>query len=385
MLTMAVGQSDDVDPARAIADAIAQCRPQLAGQSPSAGILFAALDSFDPSLIGAVQAAFPGIRLIGSTSAAELSSIAGYREDSVALALFASDDVDLTVGIGAGVEHAPDRAAAAAVAAALAGTQKTPRVCVMLTSSVVGVMQQVVEAVARALPPDVVLVGGVSSGNDLGSSAPTFQFCDDTVVSDGVGVLVMSGPVVASVAVGAGWRPLGRSGVVTRSEHGRILEIDGRPAHDFVAPYLEGAGASAFGNPLAVREAGASDSYLRVVVAIDPSTGTVTTPGRIPEGATVQLTSTTSDSLIAAVGDTVRRAGATFPDGAHPQAALIFPCAVRKFLLGSRTSVEVQEARALLPPIPIAGMYCVGEIAPIAGSEGSRLLNESFVTLLLGG
>src|SRR4249920_2698948 len=44
MLTMAVGQSDDVDPAVAVAEAIDQCRQQLDGREPSAGILFAAQD-----------------------------------------------------------------------------------------------------------------------------------------------------------------------------------------------------------------------------------------------------------------------------------------------------------------------------------------------------
>src|SRR5262249_22606696 len=141
------------------------------------------------------------------------------------------------------------------------------------------------------------------------------------------------------------------------------LSIDARPAFEFVAPYLQGAGPSLFGNPLAVSEPGSTDSYLRVVISIDPVTGAVATPGLIPEGSTVQLTSTTSESLIAAVGDAVRRASESFPTDATPEAALIFSCAVRKFLLGSRTSVEVEEVRTLLPAeVPLAGMYCVGEI-----------------------
>jgi hypothetical protein len=34
--------------------------------------------------------------------------------------------------------------------------------------------------------------------------------------------------------------------------------------------------------------------------------------------------------------------------------------------------------------MPIAGMYCVGEIAPIDTDGDSHFLNETFVTLLLG-
>jgi hypothetical protein len=38
MLTMAVGHSDDIDPARAISEAIDQCRSGLGGLTPQAAV-----------------------------------------------------------------------------------------------------------------------------------------------------------------------------------------------------------------------------------------------------------------------------------------------------------------------------------------------------------
>lgn len=61
MLTMAVGPSDDVDPDDAMRQAIAQCRVQMGDRPPLAGILFAAFEAFDPSMVAAVRAAFPGM------------------------------------------------------------------------------------------------------------------------------------------------------------------------------------------------------------------------------------------------------------------------------------------------------------------------------------
>src|SRR6187397_192936 len=62
MFTMAVGHSDDVDPARAIEEAISQCREQLelhaGGARPSAALLFCTLDSFDAELVTRVREAF---------------------------------------------------------------------------------------------------------------------------------------------------------------------------------------------------------------------------------------------------------------------------------------------------------------------------------------
>ncbi len=239
MLTMAVGQSDDVDPTIAIADAIAQCRESLAGRVPQAGLMFAAFDAFDPSHLRAVRAAFPGIRLAGGSTAAELSSAGGYLEDSVTLALFASDTVDFTVGLGTGLESDPDRACKEAVRQAIGATDKQPRLCMMFPMAVPAGIQMAVEGMSRALPDDVLLVGGGASKNDLRFPLPTYQFCDDTVAEDGVSIMLISGPLNVSAAVGTGWRTIGTRGTVTRSEPSRILEIDGRPASLFLARYLD--------------------------------------------------------------------------------------------------------------------------------------------------
>ena len=57
----------------------------------------------------------------------------------------------------------------------------------------------------------------------------------------------------------------------------------------------------------------------------------------------------------------------------------------RKYLLGTRARREVEAARTLLPSsVPIAGMYCMGEVAPTGAERRSHYLNETFVTLLLG-
>src|SRR4029077_18694052 len=116
---MAVGHSDDVDLMDAVAVVIDQCRAGLHGLEPQAGILFAAWDSFDQSVVDAVLEAFPGVQIIGGTSAAEVSSINGYQEDSITLSLFASDDVDVTVGLGGGLAVDVDAACRAAVTLAV--------------------------------------------------------------------------------------------------------------------------------------------------------------------------------------------------------------------------------------------------------------------------
>jgi hypothetical protein len=385
MLTMAVGHSDDVDAGLAIAAAIEQCRSALAGRIPTAGMLLSVYETFDPSLVAAVRAAFPGVHIMGSTSAAEVSSIAGFLEDSVTLALFASDTADVTTGLGVGLGVDVDAACRAAVTEARPTAGREPKLGVVFAEGFVEDPQVTLDAMARALPPGVVLVGGGSARRDLETLAPTYQFCDDRIVQDGVVLLLFSGPVAFSVAVGTGYRGLGPPGVVTRSQRGVVGEIDGRPAIEFLAPYLDDTGPASLGNPLAVAEAGTDRSYLRAIVRSDPATGAVTLFGSVPVGATVQLTTANTDDILAGTRDALARATADFPADAHPEAALMFSCMVRKSLLGSKTRVEAELAGAEFgSAFPLVGLYCAGEVGPIRGDATSSFLNQTFVTVLLG-
>ncbi len=386
MLTMAVGHSDDVDLMDAIAVVIDQCRAGLHGLEPQAGILFAAWDSFDQSVVDAVLEAFPGVQIIGGTSAAEVSSVNGYQEDSITLSLFASDDVDVTVGLGGGLAVDVEAACRAAVTQAMAATTKDPKVCIVLTEGLARDPQVVLEGMGKALPPDVVVVGGASAQRDyVGTNASGYQFRGHEIVQHGIAVLLFSGPIAFSTAVGTGWRTLGAVGTVTRSDPGALREIDGRPALEFLARYLDATGPAAFGNPLAVTEVGASEFYLRAIQGSDPATGSVLLTGEVPVGATVQLTTADTEEILAGTKGALAEATAAFPAGAKPEAALIFSCAIRQYLLGSRTRQEAELARSEFgTSIPLAGIYCYGEIGPIEGTTTSRFFQETFVTLLLG-
>ena len=114
--------------------------------------------------------AFPGIRLIGSSSSAEMSSVVGYREDSVILAVFASDTVGFTTAAATWEPGGVEEACRRAVRRVLAATDQPPRLCIMVADALDG--QLALEAVRRALPDEAVLVGGGSSGVTLGAPTP---------------------------------------------------------------------------------------------------------------------------------------------------------------------------------------------------------------------
>jgi len=105
----------------------------------------------------------------------------------------------------------------------------------------------------------------------------------------------------------------------------------------------------------------------------------------VPEGATVQITVAAPDEIFDGAAESIADALATFPAGVSPDAALLYSCATRRYLLGTRAGHEIEVVRdALGPGVPIAGLYCMGEIAPMAPAGPSLFHNATIVSVLLG-
>ncbi len=108
-------------------------RPSRAsGRRPR--LLFSAWETDHEAVLRCVQERLP-VRLIGSTSSGEMSSEMGYQEDSITLALFASDDVDITGGMATHLWDDVPAAARSAVEQAQAKTGKEPRLYVTTPSA----------------------------------------------------------------------------------------------------------------------------------------------------------------------------------------------------------------------------------------------------------
>src|SRR5262245_47304983 len=364
MLTMAVGHSDDVDPDDAVAEVVAACRASLGDGQPAAGLLVSSVETFASDVLAKVRAAFPTARIAGGTSAAEVSSVVGYREDSITLALFASDDVEITVGIGEGLASDLHGACRLAVDGAMVGVTLEPRLCIVLANSAANDPAAMLAVIRDLLPPGVTVIGGGSARSELGQITPTYQFADDRVTDDGLVLMLFSGPIQHSVAVGTGWKAIGARGVVTAAEPNLTREIDGRPAVDYLHRYLEEAGPASFGNPMAVYEPGLGEPYLRVALGTSDD-GAIAVIGSVPVGSAIQLTTANTTDLLSGAQGALARAAEAFPQDAQPQAALVFSCLVRKYLLGSKTEQETALTRVALPDLPFAGLYCTGEIGPV--------------------
>ena len=381
MLKLAVGHSNDPDSLGAIAEVISQIQSQLLDVSPTAGILFAAIDFEHEQILQIVDETFPGIELIGGTTEGEMSSVLGFEQDSLTLMVFCSDTIVISAGMGRDLAQDAIAATAAAVEQAKASHLEDIQFCLTLPESLTISNEVILENIENALGENIPVFGGLTAGKH--PSQRTKQFYKTKVCSDAVPVLLFSGPVQFSYGVANGWRPIGKAGKVTKAVDNVVYEIDNRPALAFYHRYI-GMLPPTSEYPLALLDKESDRHYMRAPSGLyDETIGSVTFFGNVPEKTTVQITETTRDDVLAASAQSVQQALDSYPDE-FPDAALFFSCASRRQLLGSRTKEEYELANKTLAGTPICGFYTNGEISPLQGNGSSHIHNETFVTLLIG-
>lgn len=385
MLKVAVGHSTNLDSLEAIADVLHQCRIELAAEKPIAGILVAAIDFDHELILNQVMNAFPGLELVGGTTDGEISSVLGFEQDSLSLMLFCSDRINIRAGIGMNVSGDVAAATHNAVAQAKAGNTDSIQFCIALPESLTTSAVQIVEHLKQSLGHHVPIFGGLTA--DQWRFQKTYQFFQNRVCSDAVAVLLFSGPILFSHGIANGWLPIGKQGRITQVVQNVVHTIDKRPAIEFYRYYI-GSLAPSSEYPLAVFNAEGNFLYMRAPNGLcNSESGSIGFFGDFPEGAVVQLTQATRNDILAASQESVHQAIQNYP-GQCPSASLLFSCASRRQVLGSRTCEEYQLIKlmqdGLLRSLPCFGFYTNGEIAPLQRNGVTYFHNETFVTMLLG-
>ncbi len=331
-----------------------------------------------------ITKAFPGMELIGCTTDGELSSELGFREDSATLIVFASDTVDFSAGIGRGLSVDVAVACNSAVQDAIAKTEKAPRLCIATPEGMTAEGHSVTSTLQHVIGHEIPIFGALAG--DQWRLKGVNQFYGTEVLTDAIPVLLFCGEFSFSYGVATGWRQVGEVGRVTRATGAIVYEIDDKPAIDFYRKYLGPGTKPTVELPLAILSASDGIDYLRACLGVvDENTGAVTFLAAVPEGVRVRLTLADRDEILAGCAESLKIAKSGLPEGTQPTAALLFSCAARKILLGTRTQEELARARGDLgSTLPICGFYGYGEISPNAGNPtGTKCHNESFVTLLI--
>ena len=384
-MIVATGHSHDLDSAGAIAEALDACAETLGGKTPQAGLLFAGITHDHQALLDGIEARHPGLPLIGCTTHGELSSD-GFAEDSVALMLLHSERVQFRVGVGENALAEPREAARQALAMACDGLEVPPRLCITLPEGLDLDASIVLNTLSSHLGPDVPVCGGMAA--DQLRFEKTFQFCNGAVHSGAIPVLLFAGPLHVSTGVAGGWEPVGKELRATRVDGLVVREIDGQPPRDVWMRYLGSEDLLGTRGILAVYPGTAQDVPSEEYYLVTPSRfeedGSLVTLNPVTEGAKVRFTDPGRDQVLSAAGSSTALAVDAYP-GEVPDLALVFSCAARHHVLGTRVGLEIGQLQERIPAgVPVIGFYTFGEICPMAESPAPFHHSCTFVTGLIG-
>lgn len=379
MLRIVTGHSEDPDTDIATLEALDNALERLDGIAPRGALVFAAIDTDLPVLAAILRDRLPGVPVSGCTTDGELSGPQGFLEDSIVITLIASDSVEVSVGFGRGAASDPARATADAVAMAKAGATQEPALCIATPEGIGTNIHHILDGLRAVLGTDFPVVGG-AAGDQL-RFTQTSQICNEAILNDAVVVMLLCGPLVVSCGVATGYTPLGSRHMVTRAEGAEILEIGGRPAIELYDDYVQ---SHSVHFPLAVHVPERGGYVLSTPQRFDRETGAIHLVNPIPADSAVQIATASRDEILAAARAAGAQAMAGFPGG-KPEAALVFSCAGRRAVLGTRTNEEYRCLTEIIgTEIPTTGFYTYGEISP--GGPGGRSLTHTnaLVAVLLG-
>jgi len=227
--------------------------------------------------------------------------------------------------------------------------------------------------------PGLPVIGGMASGG-RGPGRHALLLNSQVRTFGGVGV-TLSGPIRIETLVSQGCRPIGSSYIVTAAEGNVILSLAGSPPLERLRDLfseLSPEERMRVNRGLHVgivideyrTEFGPGDFLIRNVIGADEASGAIAVGDQVHVGQTVQFhirdASAADEDLRSALGvlDLSRSA-----DSGSLAGALMFTCNGRGLHLFGAPDHDIGTVRASIGPLPVAGMFCAGEIGPVGGQN----------------
>jgi len=185
--------------------------------------------------------------------------------------------------------------------------------------------------------------------------------------------------------VSQGCEPIGDNWTITDVEGHVLKTIGGRPAYEVLVDTVRGLDAErrerVNGNllvGLAMDEYrdqfGRGDFLIRNLLGADPRTGAIAVAAQTHVGQTLQFQ--IRDAR--AADEELRTMLGALGDSHKPAAALLFACNGRGAGLFGAPDHDARTVRTILGPLPLAGLFCNGEIGPV----GTRTFIHGFTASL---
>ena len=220
--------------------------------------------------------------------------------------------------------------------------------------------------------PGVPIVGGLATG--FPGAHWTAVFHGAHVAEDGAVVIGLGGSVGLRPIVSQGCEPIGQPWTITDAREHIVRSIGGRPAYQVLVDTIQALDPSVRGRVSGNLLVGlAMDEYrdefrrgdflIRNLIGIDPSSGAIAVAAQPTIGQTLQF-----QIRDARAADAELRHMLEGVPGGTSAAALLFACNGRGAGLFGGPDHDARTVRDLLGPLPLAGLFCNGEIGPVGAA-----------------
>ncbi len=392
MIRAGVGFSTALNPRNAAAEATAAALAQ-AGISRAQGALCFATPAYGaayPMILRTVASEAHTREVAGCSS---MGVIAGETEiesgQALAVLVFGGNENEIHAtrffvptlrGRAAGV--------ASEVASAVRAKLDKTNLLILFADTYNFEAEATLEALGAELPGVTIAGGGASEDGSIGE---TFVFCGDTVSSNAVSGMLLSGDFALSIANSIACGLIGNAHRVTAARDNIVIELDGRPAYEvfaeaagplaadlrraltyvFVAiPVYENAQTIERGEFVVRNIVGASEEHGVIAVAFQPKVGDTV-------GFVLRDAERSREDLKATLDELSDRLDSS------PAFGLYFDCVSRGAGLYNIPGHDSAYIRRALGPVPIAGFFTGFEIGTLA--EQTSLLQYSGVLALISG
>jgi hypothetical protein len=383
-----VGMSRHHNPNVAGREAAEQALEEADVSEPDFVFMFGSIGYDQPSLLRTVRETTGGAPLTGCSAEGTINGDdADESNFSVVVTVISSDELRWHHGIARGLEADP-RAVGQRVAQDLLPHLSSDTIGLFvfpdgLKDFIVptnNLVDNFLGGLEEYLPSEQFLPmwGGGANVNMNNWAPPTYQYCDDEVITDGVSYALPSGKARAGWAISHACIPIGGERIVTRSKGNIIYEIDGKPAMEVFEEYLpEGAlthDSDWFRYVISLSLCFRAPSYMkdeeyvvRGMPAVSMTDGSITVQTGVPEGTSVWLSSRDKEK----VSNGFDRMAVQIKDqlgGEKPKLVFQFECATRgKMMFRDQEKVQLLKRfrQSLDQDAPWVGFYTVGEIGPV--------------------
>jgi hypothetical protein len=370
---------------------------QKAGVSkPDFVFMFASIGYDQHSLLRAVRETTDEAPLCGCSAE---GTIDGDNADesgfSVVVTVISSEELQWTNGLAEGLS-ADSRAVGERVAKDLLPHLSADTIGLFVfPDGLIDYLDDFFAGLEGNLPSEQFLpLWGGGAGNNFNLEEPTYQYCDDEVLSNGVAYALLSGEAQASWAISHGMVPIGGERKVTRSKGNIIYEIDGKPAIEVLKEYLPEHAliedrdwmpyaislALIFEAPGYMKD---EEYVVRGVPGVRMADGSVTVQTEVKEGTSVWFSSRDKEMISTRFDHMAQQIKEQLGDE-KPKLVFQFECLTRgKLLFREQEKQEILRRfrQSVDPHVPWAGFYTIGEIGPVE-MHNDRHLYTSVVLAL---